>query len=120
VKLSTKTIASLLLVTTVASVPGVGRARSADRRKESQFDRILQRHDRKGEIRADILGISPLEFRELHKKQSFEEIIKRHGFSSVRSFRLALLGKLRAELLQRGWTRQRIDNHLVVRSHRIN
>jgi hypothetical protein len=66
------------------------------------------------------LGISPLEFRELHKKQSFEEIIKHYGFNNVRSFRLALLGKLRAELLQRGWTRQRIDNHLMVRSNRMN
>ncbi len=101
-------------------MPGVGRIREAGRKRESQFDRILQRHDRKGEIRADILGISPLEFRELHKKQPFEEIIKRHGFSDIRSFRLALLGKLRSELIHRGWTRRKIDRHLVVRGQRMN
>lgn len=120
VKLATKTIASLLLVTAVATVPGVSGVNKKGGRRESRFDRLLQRHDRKGELRASILGMSPMEFREIHKKQSLEEIIKQRGFKSKRSFRLALLGKLRSELLQRGWTRQKIERHVMMRRQRIN
>ncbi len=119
VKLATNSVASLLLVTAVAVVPGVTRRREGKPR-ESQFDRILQHHDRKAELRADILGMTPLEFRELHKKHTFDEIIKSAGFKSVREFRLALFGKLRDELLHRGWTRQKIDEHVTLRSQRMN
>ena len=118
-KLATKSVASLLLVTAVAVVPGVSRERNRERR-ESQFDRIVQHHDRKAELRADILGMTPLEFRELRGKHTFDEIIRSSGFKTVREFRLALLGKLRSELLHRGWTRQRIDKHVTARSERIN
>ncbi len=116
-KLTTKAIASLLLVTAAALVPHVGRK---PQDKQSQLDRSLQRHDRKGELRAAILGMSPLEFRELNKKQSFEEIIRQHGFKNEASFRLALFGKLRDELLHRGWSRQKIDRHMHERNERMN
>ena len=56
-RISTKTLASLLLVTAVmAAAPGIGK-KSREHRRETQFDRILQRHDRKGELRAEVLGI---------------------------------------------------------------
>lgn len=119
-KLSTKTLASLMLVTTVAAaVPGASRLMSRGRYKESKFDRILQHHDRKGELRADVLGIDPMEFRDQMRKQSFEVMRKHHGFSSDRSFRLALLGKLRDELKSRGWTKQRMDHYVSTRSNRV-
>ena len=119
-KLSTKTLTSLLLVTAVASaVPGISQLASRKRRHESQFDRLLQRHDRKGELRAEILGIKPIALRSMLKTTSFEDIIRRSGFSSTRAFRIALLGKLKSELRQRGWTTQRIENHVTVRSQRL-
>jgi len=118
-RISTKTLASLLLVTAVAvAVPGIGKT-GAKRRHESQFDRLLQRHDRKGEIRAEILGLDPLEFREKMKKMTFDEVIKRHGFQNARAFRLALLGKLKNELRRRGWTARKIDNYMLSRRGRI-
>ena len=120
-RISTKTLASLLLVTAVAvAVPGIGKIPGAKRRRESQFDRLLQRHDRKGELRAEILGLNPLTFRDMQKRMSFEEIVKRHGFSNARTFRLALLGKLRNELRARGWTARKIDHYMLTRRGRMS
>ena len=114
-RISTKTLASLLLVTAVMSAaPGIGRRQNVQRRQETQFDRILQRHDRKGELRAEVLGVNTLAFREMHKKMTFAQIVRRSGFASERAFRLALLGKLKGELRQRGWTTQRIDRYVTV------
>lgn len=119
-RISTKMLASLLLVTAVmAAAPGIGKKLPTGRRQETQFDRILQRHDRKGELRAEVLGISAPVFRELHKKLTFAEIVRRSGFASERAFRLALLGKLKGELRQRGWSSQRIERYVVARSSRI-
>jgi hypothetical protein len=120
-KISTKTLASLLIVTAVAAaVPGLsGKLPPGRRRRESQFDRLLQRHDRKGELRAEILGVEPYAFRSMQKRMTLEEIAKRRGFASVRAFRLALLGKLKNELHLRGWTTRRIDKYVAVRSSRL-
>lgn len=119
-RISTKAVASLLLVTAVAAaVPGISRIPISRRRQESQFDRLLQRHDRKGDIRADILGIEPHAFRALQKKLTFEEIVQRYGFKNDRMFRLALLGKLKNELHQRGWTARKIERYMVARSGRL-
>jgi hypothetical protein len=116
-RISTKMLASLLLVTAVmAAAPGIGMKR---RRQGTQFDRILQRHDRKGELRAEVLGIDAPTFRHLHKTMPFADIVRRSGFASERSFRLALLGKLKGELRQRGWTTQRIDRYVLARSSRL-
>jgi len=118
VKLATKTVASLLLLTAVSVMPGMGRTRGRSTR-QSQFDKLLQHHDRKAELRADILSMTPLEFREIRGRQSFDEMIRAHGFKDMRQFRLALLGKLRSELLHRGWSRQKIDRHVTMRSQRL-
>lgn len=119
-RISTKTVASLLLVTAVAAaIPGMSRIPVSRRRQESQFDRLLQRHDRKGEIRADILGIEPHAFRALQKKLPFEDIARRYGFKNDRMFRLALLGRLKNELHQRGWTAKKIEQYMIARSGRL-
>jgi hypothetical protein len=55
----------------------------------------------------------------MHKKMTFAGIVRRSGFASERAFRLALLGKLKAELRQRGWTTQRIDRYVLARSSRL-
>ena len=119
-KLSTKTIASLLVVTAVASaVPGVSQL-VAPRRRKSQFDALLARHDRKGELRAEILEIDPAAFRRMSRTMSFESIVRECGVGSTRAFRLALFGRLRDELLHRGWSRTRIDTYILVRSARVS
>lgn len=119
-RISTKTLATLLVVTAVAAaVPGISSLPSRGRRRESQFDRLLHRHDRKGELRADVLGVDPATFKGLQKKLSFDEIARRYGFSGKRAFRMALLGKLKNELRLRGWTTRRIDQYVMTRSSRM-
>ena len=118
-KLSTKTLCSLLVVTAVASaVPGISKV-GRSRKWESKFDRLLQRHDRKGELRAEVLGVNAPAFREMHKKLALAEIARRRGFVSERAFRLALLGKLKNELRQRGWSARRIERYMMARGGRI-
>lgn len=113
-KLSTKTIATLAVVTAAAAtVPGLSRVAT----KSSQFDKLLQRHDRKGEIRASILGMTPYELKKQLRRHTFEEIIKKAGMTE-RTFRLALLASLRNELRSRGWTTAKIDEYIQVRSFR--
>lgn len=119
-KLSTKTVAQLLVVTAVAAaVPGLSQITIPKKRRESQFDKLLSAHDRKCELRAEILGITPHEFKQMSKTMSFEQIIQRCGFYSKRDFRIALLGCLRSELLHRGWTRARIDTYIMMRAPRL-
>lgn len=119
-RLSTKNLTSLLLVTAVAAaVPGISRLPGSRYRRESQFDRLLQRHDRKGEIRADVLGLGVLEFKDMQRQMSLQEIAQQRGFASERAFRLALLGKLKNELRLRGWTAKKIDKFIWKRSSRI-
>lgn len=119
-KLSTKTVAQLLVVTAVAAtVPGLSQITIPKKRRESQFDKLLSAHDRKGELRAEILGITPHEFKQMCKTTSFEQIIQRCGFYNKRDFRIALLGYLRSELLHRGWTRTRIDAYILMRAPRL-
>lgn len=105
-QLSTKTLGSLLVVSIRATRDT--QARKAMR----QLDRALRRHDRKCELRAGILGITPILFKEMQKKQGFDEIIKKYGFKDPKDFYTALFGKLKNELLYRGWSRQRIDEIL--------
>ena len=119
-KLSTKTDASLLVVTAVAAaVPGLSQITIPKTRRESQFDKLLSAHDRKGELRAEILGLSPHEFKQMSKQMSFEQVILACGLYSKRDFRLALAGRLRNELLERGWSRARIDTYVLSRAPRM-
>lgn len=119
-RISTKTLTSLMLVTAVAAaVPGISRMTGSKRRQESQFERLLQRHDRKGELRADVLGLDVLEFKDMQRRMSLDEIAQRRGFATKRAFRLALLGKMKNELRMRGWTAKKIDQFILSRSSRI-
>lgn len=119
-RMSTKTLASMLLVTAVGvAMPGISRLPSRKRRQESQFDRIIQHHDRKGELRAEVLGLDPFVFRDLQHQHSFQEIAKQRGFVTTRDFRIALFGKLKDELHKRGWTDNRIKHYMMIRSGRL-
>ncbi len=102
-RLSTKSISSML-VATATVIGDVGKLAA-----ERHFERMLRKHDRKGELRADLLGMTPLEFRDAVKKRSFDELLKAHGFKGRYEFTVALRGRLRDELLHRGWSRQRVN-----------
>lgn len=115
-KLSTKTIATLTVFTAAAAaMPGLSQA--ALNSSQSQFDKLLQHHDHKGELRAEILNMTPHEFKKQLRHYSFDEIISKSGMTK-RTFRMALLGKLRNELRQRGWTTAKIDEYVRLRSPR--
>lgn len=121
-RISTKTVATLLLVTAVAAaVPGISDKIPGAKRKRhvSQYDRLLQRHDRKGELRAEVLGVDVRTFRELQKRMSMKAIVRQRGFKSVREFRIALMGRLKNELHQRGWSFKRIEQYMLSRSTRV-
>lgn len=119
-KLTTKSAASLLVAAAVAAaVPGISQITIPKKRRESQFDKLLARHDRKGELRAAILGLAPYEFKQMSKKMTFEEVIHSCGFYNKRDFRIALLGYLRNQLVQRGWSRSRIDAYIMMRAPRM-
>lgn len=119
-KLPTKTVASLLVVTcAAATVPGISQIHIPPRRRESQFDKLLSRHDRKGELRAEILGLSAYEFKQLSRTKTFDQIVSGCGFANKRVFRKALMGRLRDELLRRGWSRARIDSYVTARLPRL-
>lgn len=119
-RISTKTLASLLILTAVSAArPRLGSKEKIQAKRQAQFDRILQRHDRKGELRAEVLGMHPLELRGMLKRMSLAEIAHRKGFSDERAFRTALYGKLKNELHNRGWTSRRIERYVMARSGRL-
>lgn len=119
-RISTKTLASLLILTAVSAArPRLGSKEKVQAKRQAQFDRILQRHDRKGELRAEVLGMHPLELRDIQKRVSFAEIARRKGFLDERAFRTALYGKLKNELHNRGWTTRRIEQYVIARSGRL-
>ena len=115
-RIATKTLTSLLVVTAVAvRLPG----RHHNSSHKSQFDRLLQRHDRKAELRAEVLGTDPLTFRSLQKKYPIEQLIRLFGFHDMRTYRLALHGKIKAELHARGWSARKIEQFVALRSPRL-
>ncbi len=79
----------------------------------------MRRHDRKGELRAELLATTPQAFRESLKKNTFEQVVRRHGFLNEHAFQVALLGRLRVELRNRGWTTRKIDGYVDTRNHRL-
>lgn len=109
-KLSTKTLLSLLRA---ISSPGEYRP-VAD---EQRVRRLLQRHDRKAELRAAVLNMPAAEFRFAERRHMLDIVLKRHGFRSVEEFYRALCGKVKAELRQRGWSSAKIDTSLLRHSH---
>lgn len=113
-RMSTKTLASLLTLTAAATVPLATRRGYIPR--PSRYERLLRHHDRKGELRAEVLSISPLEFRALQKNQTMDEIIRKHGFADELAFRKALRGRISLELQQRGWSDSRISDLLARHS----
>lgn len=118
-KIPTKTLASLLLMTSLSVATASARGSRRKEGYDSRYDRLLQRHDRKGELRSAVLGISLAEFRLLERQLGPEAALRARGFTTIVNYRMALLGKIRHELRQQGWTSQRIDRHVELRISRV-
>ncbi len=104
-KLSTKTISSLMVAVKDISV----RSSSLGDRQIRKIERVLRRHDRKGDLRASILGIDAAEYREQQRHYSLEELVKKYGFEDIIAYFKTLYCKLRHELRCRGWSMKRIQ-----------
>lgn len=116
-KLKTKSLLSSLVASIVNAAPG-GHA-IATQRNEQRYEKILEKHDRKGELRASVLGINSLDFRNKERKQSLSAIVKSYGFSDEKAFYRALIAKIHEELRRRGWTQQRIAQFEVGQLQRL-
>ena len=120
-KIATKALATLLIVTVMTM--GVGASTSAmsatDRGGGLKLERLQQHHDRKLELRASILGITTDELRDELKERSFDKVLKKHGFKSREAFHKAMAGKLKDELMRRGWSEKKIERYVEKRMNRL-
>lgn len=117
-KIATKTLTSLLIITvlTISTSSLVGATsdmgRSVGKRAEHRLERITRHHDRKMELQASILGITPIELKEELKVNTFDQVLKKHGFKTREDFGIAMTGKLKDELKKRGVSEEKIQKIL--------
>ena len=116
-KLSTKSLLSALVAATVNSAPHTHHLTS--QRHERRYEKVLQKHDRKGELRASVLGMDAVDFRQQERKYTMSRIVNLYGFQDERAFYRAVVGKIRQELRSRGWTPERIQYFEAARLQRI-
>lgn len=121
-KIATKTLVSLLIITALTlSSSGLASATGGDGvRRESRLEKITRRHDRKLELTADLLGISTQQLRAELKNSSFDQVLKKHGFKTREDFRTAMSGKIKDELKKRGWSDEKIQKTVDHRLARMN
>lgn len=111
-KIPTKTLISLLIASaTFSRQPTLGSDFLITKRN-ARLERLLNHHDKKGELRAAVLNMQPADLKALQKKLTLKEIATQRGFADVKTFRRALHGKIRDELRQRGWSARRIDGYI--------
>ena len=122
-KIATNTLATLVLIGMISltnvNVSALAQSGSADKQQLKRLERVYQHHDRKHELRASILGISPEELREQLKVKSLDTIVKKHGFKDRLSFYTAMTGKLKDELRRRGWSQRKIEELVQKRLARL-
>lgn len=121
-KIATKTLVTMLVITMLAlgSVPAVSAMSTGmNSGAVKQLDRLQQHHDRKLELRASLLGITPDQLKMELKTKSFNQILKEHGFSTKQAYYKALLGKVKQELRNRGWDDRRIQQFLNKRAEKV-
>lgn len=116
-KLTTKSLLSALTAAIVNATPKTYRIVS--QRRERRYERILEKHDRKGELRASVLGIESIDFRDEERKQPLSDLVRTYGFSDERAFYSAVVAKIHEELRRRGWTLGRIHRYEETRLARV-
>ena len=120
-KIATKALATLLIVTvmTAGIASNATAMATAGMSGEMKLERLQQHHDRKLELRASILGITADELREELKERSFDKVLKKHGFKNREAFHKAMAGKLKDELMRRGWSEKKIAQYVDKRMKRL-
>lgn len=120
-KIATKALATLLIVTvlTISIHTNVAAAPVSAEKRDEKLEKLQQHHDRKFELRASVLGISSEQLKEELKERNFDQIIKKRGFKDRDSFHVAMVGKLKEELLKRGVSEQKIENMIQKRAERL-
>lgn len=120
-KIATKALATLLIVTvlTISMHTNVAAVSSSAEKRDEKLEKLQQHHDRKLELRASVLGISSDQLKEELKEKSFDQIIKKRGFKDRDTFHVALVGKLKEELLKRGVSEQRLESMIQKRAERL-
>lgn len=117
-KIATKTLTSLFIVTvlTLSTSPLANATNNVGqrvgKRAEHQLERITKHHDRKMELQASVLGITPIELKEELKTSTLDKVLKNHGFKSREDFRVAIAGKMKDELKKRGISEEKIQKML--------
>ena len=117
-KLSTKALLSSLVAAAIHATPS--KYPLVPQRHLERYGQLLRKHDRKGELRSAVLGITPQEFKASERRYSLSRIVRLHGFSDEKAFYRALTGKIHDELHRRGWTQQRIERFEMGRLLRVS
>lgn len=124
-KIATRTLATILIVSMLAfsTMTALPVSATDNKRQKTHEDKKLQRmyqhHDRKMELRAEVIGVSPEQLREELKAKPFDQVIKKHGFKSREAFHVAVAGKLKDELKRRGWNEDHIKRFFEKRATRL-
>lgn len=122
-KVTTKALASMLIMAalTLSSSAGVSASPNSptDRRQDKRFAKLIGSHDRKMGLRASVLGMTGDELKEQLRLIPMSQLIRRHGFKTMKEYETALTGKLRDELHRRGWSDQKIDETIARRLERM-
>ncbi len=123
-KIATKTLTTLLIITvltlsTTTVVAATSGTHGGGPKRESRFERLTRHHDRKMELRASVLEMTPAQLKTELKSSTFDQIIKKHGFKDRDAFRAAVAGKLKDELKKRGWSDEKIQKVVNKRLHRL-
>lgn len=123
-KVATNTLATLVLIGVISltsvNVAAMSAAAKADKANIKRLERLYQRHDRKLELRASVLGISPAELREQLRAKSLDVVVKKYGFRDRVAYYVALTGKLKDELRKRGWSERKLDVLVQKRLARLS
>lgn len=123
-KIATNTLVTIfvigLLAMTAPTVSAMSSTSATADRSERRLERVYRHHDRKMELRASVVGISPDQLREELKTSSYDQVLKRHGFKDRHAFHTALLGKVKDELKNRGWSEKKITHYLQKRADRLH
>lgn len=125
-KIASKTLVTMFVIGLLAlnapMVSAIGSTSTTppQQRQPRRLERLYQRHDRKMELRASVLGISADQLHSELKTASFDQVIKRYGFKDRQAFNTAVLGKIKNELKHRGWSDKKIENFVQKRIDRLN
>ncbi len=124
-KIATKALLTLLIVSALTISSGSANVASAsndsdiDVKRSSKLERLQKHHDRKLELRASVLNMTPEALKQELKENSFDKVLKKHGFKTRHAFQIAVAGKAKDELKRRGWSENKLNKILQKKTERL-